>query len=271
MSECGHAAESESLDFRALAERFDGPRVRALALMGSFARGDAGPYSDVDLVRFFEADTPVPDGETHIIAGRLVTVGSVGPAKVERWFTEPEAAVNAIGGLRTARVLIDRQETFARIQARALRFAWDEAMQAKADAWVSEQMVGWIEEVHKGLEGLRQDDVGRMLNARFGCSWGLARVMIVHRGVLLSGDNGFYDEVRAAVGPETAWSRACAGAFGVGAALTVRDQVRAGLRLYVLTARMVDAALRKDDRPLVMHTVALIEAALGSEGEDVVG
>jgi hypothetical protein len=51
----------------------------------------------------------------------------------------------------------------------------------------------------------------------------------------------------------------------------VRDEVRVGLRLYVLTARMVDAALRKDDRPLVMQTVALIEAALGSEGEDVVG
>ncbi len=264
------AARIEGPDFAALAERFDGPEVRALVLMGSFARGDAGPYSDVDLVRFFGPGAAVPEDESHLIAERWVTVSSVGPAQVDRWFDRPEAAVNVIGGLRTARALLDRDETFARIQTRAHRFEWDEAMQAEADVWVSGEMVGWIEEVHKGLEGLRQDDVGRMLNARFGCSWGLARVMIVHRGVLLSGDNGFYDEVRAAVGPETAWSRACAGAFGVGAALTVRDQVRAGLRLYVLTARMVDAALRKDDRPLVMQTVALIEAALGSEGEDVV-
>lgn len=260
------AASVDGPDFAALVKRFDGPEVRAVVLMGSFARGDAGSYSDVDLVRFFGSEASVPDDESHLIAARLVTVSSVGPAQVNRWFDRPEAAVNAMGGLRTARALLDRDETFARIQTRARHFEWDEAMQAKADAWVSGEMVGWIEEVHKGLEGLRQDDVGRMLNARFGCSWGLARVMVVHRGVLLSGDNGCYDEVRAAVGLESTWSRACAAAFGVEGALTLREQVRAGLRLYVLTAQMVQEALREGDRRLVMQTVGLVEAVLGTEG-----
>jgi len=38
-----------------LAGQFDGPQVRALVLMGSHARGTAGPYSDVDLVRIMAA------------------------------------------------------------------------------------------------------------------------------------------------------------------------------------------------------------------------
>ncbi len=249
-------------DFSALGERFDGAEVRALVVMGSWVRGDAGPYSDVDLVRFFGSDATVPGDEIHIIEQRLVTVSGVDPDQVERWFTRPEVAINVVSGLRTARVLHDRDETFARVQKRARQFVWDDAMQAKADVWVSGKMVGWIEEVHKGLEGLRQDDVGRMLNARFGCSWGMVRVMAVHRGVLLSGDNGFYDQVRAAVGEKTGWSQACAQAFGVDGAPTLREQVRAGLRLYVLTAQLVAPVLRETDQALVMETVRLIDGML---------
>ena len=40
------------MEFEELARRFDAPGVLAIALLGSYARGDAGPYSDVDLVRF---------------------------------------------------------------------------------------------------------------------------------------------------------------------------------------------------------------------------
>ena len=36
---------------RDLAQRFDHPSVLAIALLGSHARGDAGPFSDVDLLR----------------------------------------------------------------------------------------------------------------------------------------------------------------------------------------------------------------------------
>jgi predicted nucleotidyltransferase len=36
----------------ALIERFDRPDMKSIVLMGSHARGDAGPYSDVDLARF---------------------------------------------------------------------------------------------------------------------------------------------------------------------------------------------------------------------------
>ena len=177
-------------------------------------------------------------------------------------------SVAAIQGLRDARVLFDPEQRFASIQARAHAFIWDPAMQARANAWVSGEMAGWVEEVYKGLEGLRRSDTGRLLNARFGLSWGLNRVMQVYLGVLISGDNGFFDEVGAAVGRDSRWVSLRDAAFGIrsadGSPVTLAQQVRAGLLLYVETGRMVDRAIGADQRNLVDHALAAIHKELAN-------
>jgi predicted nucleotidyltransferase len=260
---------TEDMDYRALARRFDAPGVRAIVLMGSLARGDAGPFSDVDLVCLTDPGVEALPGEgSHLIEGRLVVVSRVSPAQVEEWFTRPEITVQVLVGVRRARALIDREGAFAAAQARALAFTWDSEFQRQADAQASREMVGWIEEVHKGLEGLRRDDVGRMLHGRFGCTWGLARVMCVQRGILLTGDNTLYDQVTEALGRASTWSRLLRTAYGIarddGQPPTLREQVIAGLRLYALTAQLIAGALRPEDAPLVAHTVGLIEETLGA-------
>lgn len=241
--------------------------MRAIALLGSHARGDAGPLSDVDLLRLLAAGAPGPsDDGTHLIDGRLVNVGSATPAETAGWFERPEEAVSHIGGLRVARSLVDRGGALAELRARALAFVWDAAMQGRADRWASRQLVGWAEEAHKGLEGLRRGDVGRLLNARHGCSWGLNHVMQVQRGVLVSGDNAVYAEVGAAMADQPEWLRLRRLAFGLedaaGVAPPIAEQVRAGLQLYARTAALLDAALQPEDRPIVALTVARIRDAL---------
>ena len=261
------------MDFTAsLAEQFDGPQVRALVLMGSHARGAAGPYSDVDLVRIMAGTEPpaVADG-SYLHDGRLLVAGSVTPAQVEKWFTEPEVAVEVIAGLRAARALRD-DGSFAAIQARAHAFRWDEALHEKANGWAGERLVGWVEEVHKGLEGLRRGDTGRLLNARFGLSWGLSRVMAVQQGVLLSGDNALYAELGAAMAGHPQWLRLRRIAFGieddVGRPPTLAMQVTAGLQLYALTATLLDGVLQPEKAALIRETVALIEDNL-AEGTEI--
>ena len=173
--------------------------------------------------------------------------------------------------MRHALPLIDRNGSLASLQARAHAFAWDAEMQARANAWASEQMVGLIEEAHKGLEGLRRNDVGRLLNARFGLSWLLSRVIQVQRGVFLSGDNAFFEAVEVAVGHDTEWARLRRVVFGVegidGKTATLREQVVAGLRLYIATAELLVGTLRPKDAPLVTETVARIGSVLGAGGQ----
>lgn len=260
-------------DWSVLAERFDGPGVRAIFLMGSHARGDAGPFSDVDLWRLLDEGveaTPV-DG-SYLVAGVLVVASSVTLSKAEDWLTRPDLAVQVIAGLRSARALVDRGGAFAAIQARARSLVWDAAMQAKANVWVSQEMTGWSEEAHKGLEGLRRGDRGRLLHARYGCTWGLSRVISVYRGLLLSSENALYDELIPVMGRDSEWVRLRRAAFGIEDAgsppPTLREQVVAGLRLYALTAELVRSALQPNDAPLVERTVERITEALESNGRE---
>lgn len=243
-------------DFKTLATQFDLTEVRSLVLMGSYARGDSGLYSDVDLVRFTVREVEkLPGNGSHLIGNRLVVVSQVTPNQVEKAFTEPEVTVEVIAGLRNGTTLIDKEGFFATIQQRAHDFQWDNTMQAKANVWASQQMVGWIEEVHKGLEGLQRGDSGRLLHAQFGCSWGLARVMCVQRGVLLTGDNTLVAQTTESMGVDSEWSRLCRQVFGMGGNFALEDCVQAGLRLYVETAVLLQNTFRPQDAPLIQATV----------------
>lgn len=242
-----------------LIDQYTDPRVRAFVLMGSHARGDAGLHSDVDLVRFVDATGEDDEAVTHLVDGHLVVVSTVTPAKVEAWFTEPEATTASMAGVRSARPLRDEEGYFATIQARAHAFVWDEQMQDKANRYASGMLVGLIEEVHKGLEGLRRNHTGRLLNARFGLSWLLSRTVQVQRGILISGDNGFYDEIAQAADIPPRWVELRQAAFGI-AEEGLHPQVQAGLNLYIETARLLDGALADRDRPLIQATVERIQA-----------
>jgi Nucleotidyltransferase domain len=265
-SEKSDISPQHEIDYIGLAKRFLIPQIQAAILMGSCARGDAGPYSDVDLRFLTHDETGAAPPASHLIDGLLVTTTTTTPSQVEEWFNNPPACVAAMQGLRDARTLFDPAGYFAAIQQRARAFVWDQAMQERAGAWVSAEMVGWVEEVYKGLEGLRRGDTGRMLNARFGLSWGLNRVAQVYLGVLISGDNGFFDEVAAVVGRDSRWVRLRDAVFAVrlpdGSPVPLREQVSAGLQLYVETAHMVDAAIRAEHRELVEHVLAAISREL---------
>ena len=250
-------------DFRAIAAQFDAQGVAAIALMGSFARNDAGTFSDVDIVRFHRRnDTRQAESTTHFIHGALVIVSDVVPSQIEDWFTKPEQATTCIAGLRSARTLRDIGGYFRAIQDRAHQFVWDEAMQQKANAYASSQMVGWIEEVHKGLEGLRRCDDGRLINARHGLSWGLTDVLRVQKGILISGDNSSYLAVTAALGERSEWVRLSRKSFAMAGDISLPDQVRAGLRLYVLTAEWLAEIFNPEERTLIEETVKRINVEL---------
>jgi hypothetical protein len=248
-----------------LIQRFDAPGVLAIVLMGSYARGEAGLFSDIDIVRFTDG-LDLPGAGSYLMDGYLVVVSDMSPGQVERWFSDPEVATDTIMGARCAQVLLDRGDYFSGIQARVRAFVWDQTVQARANQQASAMLVGWIEEVHKGLAGLQHNDIGRLLNARHGLSWGLGRVMKVHRGVLMSEDNALYDELNRAMGQQSEWMHLLRAAFGIeseeGKASTLSEQVRAGLRLYILTAELLAPVLRTEDRPLITQTAQLIREAL---------
>ena len=250
-----------SVDFGLLVKQFREPDVQAIALMGSHARGDAGPFSDIDLMRFWSTND-LPETATHLIADHFVVVSNEGSQTAETWFTEPNKVVKSIRSVLDAQPLWDPKGLIATFQQRAASFRWDEQIQQRANEYASAEMVGWIEEAQKSLEGLRRNDVGRLLNGKYGLSWGLLDVVCVQRGILIGSDNTIYDAVFSAMGHASQWTQLSRQAFGIDA-LSLVDEVRAGLKLYVLTAQMLDATFKPQDRVMIQEAVRRIREEIG--------
>lgn len=241
---------THAIDYEAIAQRFLEGNVLSIGLFGSHARGDFGRYSDIDVVRFGET-WEGPESQTYLIDDHFVVVSNVTSKAVSNWFSCPDAATQNLAGVRSAKVLVDSDAYLAGIIDRALAFEWDDAMQEKANELASSLMVGWIEEVQKSLEGLRRNDLGRLLNGKHGLTFGMLNVMRIRLGVFLSGDNGLFPEVLEALGHNSKWSTLCKTAFGVDGNATLQQEVAAGLTLYSLTAELLHDVLTRDDALLI--------------------
>lgn len=250
------------LDIGNLVQRFDKVDVvQALILMGSYARSEAGQNSDIDLVRFVKSGTKLSDDGTHFYEEKiLINISTVEQDEYEKWFIEPYEATRWIAGLRVARALIDRENFFTNgLQIRAHNFLWDTTIQSRADIEASRRMVGWCEEVHKGLEGLRRsNDIGRLLNAIHGLSWGLTEVIQIQHGVLVSSDNNVFNEVELALGDNLEMIELRRIAFGIIGIYSLRERVIAGLKFYLLLAEQMQDIWQINDIKIIEHTVEQI-------------
>lgn len=258
------ALSREALD--RLADRFALPGA-ALALIGSHARGEAGPDSDVDLLLLVPDGAAEPAAGPQLVDGRLVVVSTASETTSATWFELPELVVKHVGGLRRLQVVRDPEGKLAAMRTRALDFRWTPELDRRADRWVGASLAGWVEEALRGLGGRQRDDLGRMLLARFGLSWGLSRLMLVHERLLPVSERAMLTALAEALGEGARWVALQRAAFGLpsaGLTPSLPEQVDAGLALYRDTATRVGRLLEPRERAIVEAVTARITSHLGS-------
>ncbi|MCH8205739.1 MAG: hypothetical protein IH956_01910 [Chloroflexi bacterium] len=126
-----------------------------------------------------------------------------------------------------------------------------------ADEYVSYSVMGYAEEAHKVLAGLKSGRDSTVLYGILGLVLGLAEAVAVHRRVLVESDNSYFDQVQEAAGDNSEWSRQFrqAAGFDPGA---VRARGLAALRLYEDTVGLARPVLREQDAEVVDHALAAI-------------
>jgi hypothetical protein len=237
----------------------DGPEVIALALGGSFARGAATAYSDVDLAPFYRAGVSLPPKRLFWRDGWLV---SVSPKTVDGWrerMRRPEWAIQLVPSAAQLRILFDKEGALAALVAEARAFRW-ESLQSAADAFASDLLMLLAEQALKLLGALAKDNeevipypLGELLH-------GLAWAVATQRGVLIESGGAYFRQVQAAVGTESAWSCAHRTALGVHGE-SLRERAVAALQLYVETAQLIADALQPKDQDVVVATTERIAQA----------
>ena len=190
----------------ALLAEIDGDVVIGVLLAGSYARGDATPFSDVDLARFVpDAVGPGPKRFTYR-DGRLVSIATKTVAAWRSELTRPERAIVAVPSLREARILLDKDGSLSALQREAMAFTWA-PLQAAADTFASYVVMDSAEWVHKILGALPRRDASSIAYAAGRLHLNMVEVIAVQRGILIQSQNTYFRQVQESVGEDTLWTQ----------------------------------------------------------------
>ncbi|MEO7003027.1 MAG: nucleotidyltransferase domain-containing protein [Ktedonobacterales bacterium] len=265
-----YATPLADAEWAALISLFDGEGITAMALFGSYARGEATHYSDVDIVRF-ASELPAEERDRYtlrLVGGRLVSVTTTTIATKREELKHPEGAIWVVPALHQARILLDRDGAFTALQTEAEAFRW-ELLQPAADAYASTMLMGLTEEVSKVVGALARGDESAMLYGALGLQQELTRTVLVQRGVLLRSENDFFAQAQAAVGPTSEWTRLHRFIVGFdplpAGETPARARGLAALALYRESVALLQPIIRPDDQAVIDHALATLDPWLMSD------
>jgi len=254
------------LFLKKLVAQLDNENTVGIMLSGSFARGEGGSYSDVDLWQYVRE---IHTCETELLSPRIVDgyMVVIKLSMLEKEYAglqNPEQAIWVIPGLRQASILLDKDGSLATLKATAEKTTW-EPLQNAANVYASRMLSSASEEVQKILDGLVQQNESKTLYAIWGLTRELTNTLLVQRGMLIPTENAYIDFAQAAAGLTSDWTRQFRLAIGLDP-LPMEGPGFSGwggasLRLFSETARLLQEFLRPEDAIIVNRTVEIITEA----------
>lgn len=249
------------LFIQAILERVDSPNVIGVGMVGSYARGQEGKYSDVDFDIFVREplDDPHESYTLQYWENKLISLKHTLLDEERAALTNPRRAIWAVPGLRSMKILLDKDGSMAALQQAAQQFDWS-LLQAAADAFAAKEIMGNAEEAHKILNGLMREHESTVLYA----SWGLVRNMLeavaVQKGILIVSENRYFDLIQNEMGHASAWTRAFRAAWGLDPdGSHYQKRGAAALMLYQRSAELFDGLIPEKHREVVDRTLELIK------------
>jgi len=250
----------------ALVAELDTDTVTAMVLVGSYARGDATPYSDVDVIRFVREESDRAQQKLYTYRdGRLLGIVTRTLAHYREGFTVPERAIFEVPSIREAQILVEKDEAFRVLQQEARAFVW-EPLQAAANDYASTVMMEYTEYVQKILRALLLGDELALSEMILDLLAAVTFAVDVQRGILAASGNSYFRQVYESVGLDAAWTRYHRFIAGIVSGTTERvtTQARgvAALHLYRETVQLLRPAFHPLHRDVIEQTVLVIERAL---------
>ena len=190
-------------------QQIDSPDVIGVGIVGSYARGEATKYSDVDVDIYV---SKMPENEydhltAHYWDGKLVSLSHTLLNEERAALTDPKRAIWAVPGLRGMKILLDKDGSLKTLQESAYAFEWS-PLQTAADEYAGEEVVFCAEEVHKILNGLAREHESTVLYAVWGLVKHMLEAVAVQRGLMIISENRYFDLIQDSVGCDSEWTRA---------------------------------------------------------------
>ncbi len=245
-----------------LVAEFNNDDIVGIALGGSYARGNATPYSDIDLACFYKDEAPLPSQQLLYRNGLLISVNTRTVASVRADLTRPEKAIFLAATRR--RILLDKDGSVTELAKEIATFRW-EPLRQRAFEYASFQMMLAAELVHKILsEILRRNDLAIAFTTAKLLSC-LTEIVTVQGGVPIISDSVYYQQIEAAVGMDTAWThyhRLVAGVDTLPANVPlVTVRAVAALHLYQETITLLKPTMQPEHMTIAEQAMRVFQEA----------
>ena len=231
---------------REVADGLAGEGAEAAVLVGSHARGDAGPDSDVDVLA---VGPQTFSFRLERRGGLLVSASSRPPEAYRREMADPGSVGTAVPGWREAVVLLDPEGTSASLIEEATAWTW-RPLGRRCDGWVAEEITSLAEEVHKLTEAIRIGHHVKAAVQRSVLAIRPAQILAVHRRILYGSENRLWDLVADAMVEE--WRLTQSATFGLDGE-PFEETCEAALRLYGIAADEAHSLLGERQQRVVRH------------------
>ena len=248
---------------QSILERIDSPAVVGIGIVGSYARGQENQYSDVDIDIFVsrQPEDPYNRYTLRYWEEKLISLKYTLLEEERAALHDPRRAIWAVPGLRTMRILLDKNGSLADLQRAAQDFDWT-PLQPAANEFAAEEIMGNAEEVHKILNGLARGHESTVLYATWGLVKNILEAVVVQRGVMIVSENRYFDQIQDSVGRDSKWTYTFRTAWELDQASSqYQTRGAAALRLYRLTAAMFDGFIPEKHRAVIDRTLQLIKDA----------
>ena len=131
-----------------LVNELDAPDVIGILIGGSYARGEAVAYSDIDLACFFHEKKPLPPKRFLYRRGYLISIASLTVTGVRQRLSRLPDVLLIVGGLR--QVLLDKDGSVKQLLQELASFN-PASLEPQAREYVSFQVAILAEQAHKIL------------------------------------------------------------------------------------------------------------------------
>lgn len=258
MSVSGSAPSPARVVARQVARELAEGGAEAVVLVGSHARGEAEPNSDVDLLAIGSESY---DCRLEMKGGVLVSVSMQPFAEFRRDLERPERICSAVPGWREARVLHDPHGLAASLVRDAREWTW-KPMERRCGEWVAGEITGNAEEVHKLVAALGGGNLSTAAVQRSLLAVHLAPILAVHHRILYGSENRMWNLVSDAMGEE--WAKAQSAALGLNGE-PFEETCRAAMELYLLAAAEAHGLLDERQRRVVERAVATAKSVFQAD------
>jgi len=249
-----------------LVAELDNTQIAGIILGGSYARGDATLYSDVDIACFVHGEENSRPKRFLYRDSLLVSIPTKSIEGVRREMGLPNRAIWTVPGLSGCRILLDKDGSVAELLRDIEAFRW-EPLQEAANEYTSLNMAMSAEQVHKVMSELARGDGLALAYATSKLFSWLTETIAVQRGVMVQSDRTYYRQVQEAAGAESEWARLHNVVAGVELGQLVKNPAReramAVLDLYRETLALVRSVMRPDHLAVAQQASRVADLAPG--------